>query len=62
MTRGMLGSLGASDSTVRNLAVADFTRTKSLTNKFERQEVRILAKMLILRAVLAEKSVVKEEF
>jgi hypothetical protein len=33
-----------------------------LTNKFERQEVRILAKMLILRAVLAEKSEVKEEF
>ena len=62
MTRGMLGSLGASDSTVKNLATADFTRTKSLTNKFERQEVRILAKMLILRAVLAEKSEVKEEF
>ncbi len=62
MTRGMLGSLGASDSTVRNLAAADFTRTKSLTNKFERQEVRILAKMLILRAVLAIKSEVKEEF
>ncbi|MDQ3750629.1 MAG: hypothetical protein M3367_16675 [Acidobacteriota bacterium] len=62
MTRGMLGSLGASDSTVRNLAAADFTRTKSLTNKFERQEVRILAKMLILRAVLANKSEVREEF
>jgi len=62
MTRGMLGSLGASDSTIRNLAAADFTRIKSLSNKFERQEVRILAKMLILRAVLAEKFEVKEEF
>jgi len=62
MTRGMLGSLGASDSTVRSLAAADFARIKSLTNRFERQEARILAKMLILRAVLASKSEVKEEF
>jgi hypothetical protein len=62
MTRGMLGTLGASDSTVRSLAAADFTRIKSLTNKFERQEVRILAKMLILRSVLVNKTEVKEEF
>ena len=62
MTRGILSSLDAADSTVRNLAAADFTRIKSLTNKFERQEVRILAKMLVLRAVLADKSEVKEEF
>jgi len=62
MTREMLGSLGASDLTVRNLAVADFTKTKSLTNKFERQEARILAKMLILRAVLADKSEAKADF
>ncbi|MDQ3063100.1 MAG: hypothetical protein M3R14_09605 [Acidobacteriota bacterium] len=62
MTRGMLGSLGTADSTVRSLAAADFARIKSLTNRFERQEVRILTKMLILRAVLASKSEVKEEF
>ncbi len=52
ITRDLTRSLGQSDTTIRNLAIADFVRTKGLTNKFDRQEVRILAKMLVLRAVL----------
>ena len=52
MTREMLNSIGATDTTITSLAKADFTRTKSLAGNFDRMEVRILAKMLILRAVL----------
>jgi hypothetical protein len=52
VTRG----LGQADATLINLARADFARTKNLTNKFDRQEVRILAKMLVLRAVLGDKN------
>ena len=52
ITRDLTRNLGQSDTTIRNLAIADFARTKGLTNKFDRQEVRILAKMLVLRAVL----------
>lgn len=52
LTRG-LGQ--QSDATIRRLAIADFARTKALTNKFDRLEARILAKMLVLRAVLEDK-------
>lgn len=54
ISRDLLRSLGATDTTIRSLALADFTRAKALTEKFDRQEVRILAKLLILRAVLAD--------
>lgn len=57
MTRGLLGNLGAADQTVRRLAQADFARTKELTNKFDRVEARILAKMIVLRAVLGKKEI-----
>jgi hypothetical protein len=60
MTREMLGALGASNPMLRGLAAADFARTKALTNRFDRLEVRILAKMLVLRAVLGDKKVVAE--
>ncbi len=56
MSRDLLRGLGAADMTIKNLAIADFSRTKALTEKFDRQEVRILAKMLVLRAVLAQKT------
>ena len=55
ITNGLLRSLGQTDSTLMNLAAADFTRTKALTNRFDRTEVRILAKMLVLRAILGRK-------
>lgn len=54
ITRGLLGSLGAIDMTILNLAKSDFARTKALTNKFDRQEVRILAKMIVLRGILGD--------
>lgn len=60
LTRGLLGELGASNTTLRSLAIADFAKTKALTNRFDRLEVRILAKMLVLRAVLGDKKVVAE--
>jgi hypothetical protein len=52
MTRELLRGLGSSDTVVRNLAVADFEKMKSITNRFDRHEVRVLAKMLVLRSVL----------
>ncbi len=54
ITRGLLGSLGAIDMTILSLAKSDFARTKALTNKFDRQEVRILAKMIVLRGILGD--------
>jgi hypothetical protein len=55
MTRQLLSGLGAIELTIRSLAKADFARTKALTNKFDRSEARILAKMLVLRGVFGEK-------
>jgi len=54
MVRDMTRELNLADSTIRVLAIADFEKTKDLTNRFDRQEVRILAKMLVLRAVLGD--------
>lgn len=55
MVRGLTGELGMADATIRVLANADFVKTKNLTNRFDRPEVRILAKMMVLRAVLEKK-------
>ncbi len=55
ISRDLLRNLGAADTSIRSLATANFSRTKALSEKFDRQEVRILAKMLILRSVLANK-------
>ncbi len=52
ITRELLSGLKMSDATLKSLAEADFTRTRNLTNKFDRTEVRILSKMLVIRAVL----------
>lgn len=54
VTRELLGSLGVANSPLRSLAIADFARTRAMTNKFDRLEARILAKMLVLRAILGE--------
>ena len=40
MVRGLTGELNMADSTIRILARADFYKTKDLTNRFERPEVR----------------------
>jgi len=49
------------DSTIQQLAKADFGKMKSLTNRFDRPEIRILAKMMVLRAVLDPKGPAKPE-
>ncbi|MEJ7848943.1 MAG: hypothetical protein WKF92_12740 [Pyrinomonadaceae bacterium] len=54
MVRGLTSGMDMADSTLINLARTDFAKTKNLTSRFERPEVRILAKMMILRAVLGE--------
>ena len=38
---------------VAALAVADFTRTKALADRFDRQELRIMARLLIAKALLS---------
>lgn len=52
MTRGLIGSLKNSDTVLRSMAENDFEKTKSLADRFSRREVRIMAKMLIMRSVL----------
>ena len=52
MIRELTGGLGMASGTLRSLAKTDFNKTRAVTNRFERQEIRILAKMLVLRAVL----------
>jgi hypothetical protein len=55
MVRGLTSELGMADSTIQVLAKADFGKTKNLTNRFDRTEIRVLAKMMILRVVLNPK-------
>lgn len=52
MLRELTVGLGMATGTIRSLAAADFAKTKNLTNTFDRTETRVLAKMLVLRAVL----------
>lgn len=60
MARDMLGALGGNTlPMLRNLASSDFARTRAMTNKFDRPELRILSKMLVLRAVLGEQKAVE---
>lgn len=61
MTRELMRGLGATDATIRTLARADFARTRALTNKFDRPEARILAKMLVLRGIFGNKKEAIEE-
>jgi len=61
MVRGMTGELGVADVTIQVLAHADFGKTKAMTNRFDRAEIRILAKMMVLRAVLVPKKGAKPD-
>jgi len=61
MVRGLTRELGMADTTIQVLAHADFGKTKALTNRFDRAEIRILAKMMVLRAVLDDKKGTKPE-
>jgi hypothetical protein len=59
MVRDLTGGLGMANGTLRNLAKTDFAKTRAITNRFEQPELRILAKMLVLRAVLGEEKKVE---
>ena len=52
MIRQITGELGMASGTIKSLSKADFAKTKNLTNTFDRTEIRVLAKMMVLRAVL----------
>ena len=56
MIRGLTQGIGVAGTTVNSLVKADFTKTKSLTNTFDRIELRVLAKMLVLRTVLDKRT------
>ena len=56
MIRGLGKELGIAEATIDKLARADLAKTKALTNRFDRPEVRVLAKMLVLRTVLGKKA------
>ncbi|MBS1795237.1 MAG: hypothetical protein JSS81_15375 [Acidobacteria bacterium] len=56
MVNGLTRELGIANGPIRALAIADFDKTKALANRFDRTEVRILAKLLILRAVLGDEA------
>ena len=55
MIGGLTAELGMADSSVKLLVQADFEKMCALANRFDRPEVRMLAKMIVLRAVLDEK-------
>lgn len=54
MLRGLTKELKIAEPTLRSLAKADFAKTKAATNTFDRAEVRILAKMLVIRTILGK--------
>ncbi|MGI8544974.1 MAG: hypothetical protein ACR2MD_16055 [Aridibacter sp.] len=61
LSKDLMGTLNNYEKILFNLAEKDFDRTRDLANKFERPEVQIMAKMLILRSILEKKIEKKEE-
>ena len=61
LLRGLTSELKIAQPTLRSLAKADFNRTKAATNAFDRPEVRVLAKMLVLRTILSPKETSQED-
>lgn len=55
MVRGITSSLGMAESTVSKLVAADFDRSRAMTDRFDRVETRVLAKMILLRTILGKK-------
>ncbi|MBP6003495.1 MAG: hypothetical protein KA746_08695 [Pyrinomonadaceae bacterium] len=58
MISGLTKELGLANSTIMSLARADFAKTRALTNRFDRTEIRVLAKMMVLRVILDDKEAV----
>ncbi|HXG82502.1 MAG TPA: hypothetical protein VNI84_00620 [Pyrinomonadaceae bacterium] len=61
LTRELTRNLAGADATIQHLAKTDFAGTKGLTDKFDRAEVRLLAKMLVLRSLFGNKQEKREE-
>lgn len=56
MIREVTGNLGMADGVIRNLSAADFGKMRTVANGFDRTEIRVLAKMLVLRAILGDRT------
>ena len=54
MIRNLVGTAKSSGSVLSSLSAEDFERTKALAEKFEKPELRVLARFLILRSVLGD--------
>jgi len=54
MLKSLTNTLAGFDPTIQALAKSDFQKTRDLTNRFNRPEARVFAKMLVLRAVLGK--------
>lgn len=54
MISGLTREAGIATGTLKSLARADFDKLKSATNKFDRTEIRIMAKTMVLRSILGE--------
>ncbi len=54
-------SAGIADSAIKVMIDADFEKTKALTNRFDRTELRVLAKLMVLRTVLG-KEITQEQY
>jgi hypothetical protein len=52
--KSMLRSLQGKEEILRNLAKADFTRTKDLAYKFNRSEIQIELKLMIIKSLLEQ--------
>ncbi len=61
MLRGITKELKIAEPTLKALAKADFAKTKAVTNSFDRAEVRVLAKMMVLRTILSNKEPSQED-
>ncbi|QQS34231.1 MAG: hypothetical protein IPM50_06590 [Acidobacteriota bacterium] len=55
LIRDVTRDLRVATPTLKTLAAADMAKTKALAETFDRQELRFLAKMMVLRAVLDDR-------
>ncbi len=51
MVGSMIGTLDASGDVIRKFGEADFARTKALADRFDRPEIRVVARLLILNSL-----------
>jgi hypothetical protein len=61
MIKELTGELKGATGTLRTLAAADMPKTRALADAFDRPELRFLAKMMILRAVLDDRVIDEDD-